>query len=91
MDNHQWHNAQPLVKQNAAYCLEEKDIKQNHKVLINLINEIINNTTKRFEMHKNAINFAMTKLNATEKLYQIAIKHLDQSDQFESELPRPES
>ena len=85
MDNHQWHNAQPLVKNKAAFCLEEKDIKQNNKIIINIINQMLNNPDMLNNMHENAINFAMTKLNATENLYKIAIEHLNPFGQSEYE------
>ena len=91
MDNHQWHNAQPLVKNKAAFCLDEKDIKQNNKILINIINQILNDSDLLQKMHQNAINFAMTKLNATENLYKIAIEHLNPFGQYEYESLHQES
>ena len=91
MDNHQWHNAQPLVKNKAAFCLDEKDIKQNNKIIINIINQILNDPDLLQKMHQNAINFAMTKPNATENLYKIAIEHLNQFGQYEYESLHQES
>ena len=46
---------------------------------------MLNNPELLQKMHQNAINFAMTKPNATENLYKIAIEHLNPFGQYEYE------
>lgn len=50
-NNHQYKNAMDLVKENAAYIVEEKDLTGD--IIVRKVDEIINNKDKITEMKKN--------------------------------------
>lgn len=52
-NNHQYHNAMELVKENAATMIEEKDL--NAKNLAAKINTLMTDFSAREEMHNNAV------------------------------------
>jgi UDP-N-acetylglucosamine--N-acetylmuramyl-(pentapeptide) pyrophosphoryl-undecaprenol N-acetylglucosamine transferase len=71
LDNHQFHNANPLVKAGAAVCIEEKDFINNPNILVDHISNWVNNPGDLFNISEKSRNFAMAKNNAVEKLYEL--------------------
>ena len=71
LDNHQFHNAMPLVTAGAAVCIEEKDFLNNPDVLVDYLSNWVNNPLDLCNISKKAREFAMAKNNAVEKLYEL--------------------
>lgn len=63
-DNHQYKNAMDLVNKNAAFIIEEKDLKS--EILVNKIEELLNNSE---EIKKNLNQFKTN--NSATKIYGI--------------------
>lgn len=63
--NHQYYNALELKHQNAGYMLEEKDL--NSKLLIALINNILYDKEKYFELKRNIKKLSV--LNSADIIY----------------------
>lgn len=69
-DNHQFKNAQALIKEKAAYLLEEKDF--NEKKLISLINKVLADEPKLKELKKALIKFQIK--DSAQKIYDLIKK-----------------
>ncbi len=66
-ENHQYHNAMALVKKDAAFILEEKDLSGTS--LINLVKEAMKDSNKLKIYGENAKKLAKT--NASEEIYKL--------------------
>lgn len=66
-ENHQYHNAMELVKNNASEILQEKDL--TGESLIKKVENLIENREKLRELEKNAKKMAIT--NANERIYDL--------------------
>lgn len=66
-ENHQYHNAMALVRNNAARIIEEKDLTPER--LIDEVNSLIGNPAKLAEIAANAKKMAV--LDAAERIYDI--------------------
>jgi len=75
-ENHQFHNAMALVKENAASVIEEKDL--NSQRLSEEINSILGDKKRLEEYENNARNMAIT--DANERIYNVIIKVLEKKN-----------
>ena len=66
-ENHQYHNAMELVKNNASEILQEKDL--TGESLIKKVENLIENREKLKELEKNAKKMAI--MNANERIYDL--------------------
>ncbi|MCL2512796.1 MAG: undecaprenyldiphospho-muramoylpentapeptide beta-N-acetylglucosaminyltransferase [Oscillospiraceae bacterium] len=71
-ENHQYHNAMALVKQNAAYIIEEKDLTP--EILIKKAKELLADPENLKKTGQNAKNMAIT--DATSKICDILDKFI---------------
>lgn len=72
-ENHQYHNAMALVKENAAEIIEEKDLIGEK--LIEMIEKLADDKTRLDEIGKNAKKMAI--IDARERIYSIILKVLN--------------
>lgn len=66
-ENHQYHNAMALVKENAAVVIEEKDLTPEH--LTEEIDKLLGDTKKLESFGKNAEKMAIS--DANERIYKV--------------------
>jgi len=72
-ENHQFHNAQVLVKRQAAVCIEEKDLTAS--LLWDTVKEITDDPARLLRMGENAANGAV--IDAKEKILAVIEKALN--------------
>lgn len=70
-ENHQYYNAMALVNNNAAFVVEESELKDNPNKVKEIVSELINDPAKVCEYGKNAR--AMAKTDAKDKICDIII------------------
>lgn len=74
-ENHQYHNAMALVRNNAAEIIEEKDL--NGERLIKTVKQLINNPIKLKEFERNLKNMAI--FDSCDRIYKVIKDVLSES------------